>query len=586
MKNIIGIDLGTTNSEVALIKDNQPWIIPINGEQFMPSCVGLDAQGELLVGRAAKNQMALRPESTILSIKRLMGEKTTVLMGGKEFNPEEISALILKELKKTAEEFSGEEINEAVITVPAYFDDHQRKATKNAGELAGLTVKRIINEPTAAALAYDVTHQENQTILVYDLGGGTFDVSLVVVEDGIVEVKASHGDTHLGGDDFDELLIDHIADHFQNQHDIDLRTHKRTKNRLWQAVEKAKVELSNQPFTTIMEEFITDEQHLEIEIARNEYETMIHPLLTKTIDCIHACLRDAALLPGALNQILLVGGSSRTPLVRTLLEETFKIPIHYEINPDLIVAMGAAIQGGIIGGLKSDAILVDITPYTFGTSAVGDYQGSLQRGKFVPIIKRNTPLPTQKSEVFYTMYDNQKAVDIDIFQGEEEIAENNIPIGNFVIEDLSQKPEGNPILLELKLDLNGIIEVTATEKVSGLSKTVRMETSNAAIQEFDFTNSQQKLTTLTADHDYSQPNRPEEFLPELSSETEPHKTTISRARDLRRRAEKLLSRVDEDDALEINNLLDSSRETLTTKDWQKLEQTCESFSDLLFYLED
>ena len=585
MKNIIGIDLGTTNSEVALIKDNQPWIIPVNGEQFMPSCVGLDAQGELLVGRAAKNQMTLRPESTILSIKRLMGENTKVLMGGREFSPEEISALILKELKNRAEEFLGESVDEAVITVPAYFDDHQRKATKNAGELAGLSVKRIINEPTAAALAYDVTHQENQTILVYDLGGGTFDVSLVVVEDGIVEVKASHGDTHLGGDDFDKLLIDHVADHFQNLHGVDLRENSRTKNRLWQAVEKAKVELSNQPFTKVMEEFINEKQHLELEIARNDYEDMIHPLLTKTIDCINACLSDAALLPGALDQILLVGGSSRTPLVRNLLEETFQIPVHHEINPDLIVAMGAAIQGGIIGGRKSDAILVDITPYTFGTSAISDYQDLLQRGKFVPIIKRNTPLPTQKSEVFYTIHDNQEAVDVDIYQGEEELAENNIPIGNFVVENLSRRPEGNPILLELKLDLNGIIEVTATEKISGLSKTVRMETNNS-IQKFDFANSKEKIITLTTDLDYSQNSQTKEFPPDISPENDLHKTAISKARDLRRRAEKLLLKVDEDDASEIRDLLETCRETLTSKDWQKLEQTCESLSDLLFYLED
>ncbi|MCD6292764.1 MAG: Hsp70 family protein [Deltaproteobacteria bacterium] len=585
MKNIIGIDLGTTNSEVALIKDGQPLVLNINGEPFMPSCVGLDDQGELLVGRAAKNQMALRPESTILSIKRLMGEETTVLMGGREFSAEEISALILRELKKTAEDFLNQEIEEVVITVPAYFDDHQRKATKNAGELAGLTVKRIINEPTAAALAYDVNQKNDQTILVYDLGGGTFDVSLVVIESGIVEVKASHGDTHLGGDDFDELLINHVADNFQSRYDIDLRANKRQKNRLWQAVEKAKIELSNQPFTTISEEFITDEQHLEIEIERHDYETMIQPLLNKTIDCINACLRDAALLPGALDQILLVGGSSRTPLIRTLLEETFNTPVHHEINPDLVVAMGAAIQGGIIGGLKSDAILVDITPYTFGTSAVGEYQGMPQRGKFVPIIKRNTPLPTKKSEVFYTMHDNQEEIEVKIFQGEDPLAENNIMVGNFMVDNLSRKPNGNPILLDLKLDLNGILEVTATEKISGLSKTVHMEAGNIS-QKFDFSSSREKLANIVNDQDYALPDKSEDLLPADDPETNLHKKSITRARDLRRRAEKLLSQVDEDDALEINDLLENSRKELSARDWHKLEQTCESLSDLLFYLED
>ncbi|MEA3333278.1 MAG: Hsp70 family protein [Pseudomonadota bacterium] len=588
MKNIIGIDLGTTNSEVALIVDNQPRIIPINGEQFMPSCVGLDDQGELLVGRSAKNQMALRPESTILSIKRLMGEKTAVLMGGRQFSPEEISAIILRQLKKAAEEFLGQEIDETVITVPAYFDDHQRNATKMAGELAGLTVKRIINEPTAAALAYDVTHQENQNILVYDLGGGTFDVSLVVIEDEIVEVKASHGDTHLGGDDFDELLINHVADHFQNLHNVDLRENSRTKNRLWQALEKAKIELSSQPFTTVKEEYIDDKHHLEIEIARSDYEAMIFPLLSKTVDCIHACLRDADLLSGALNQIMLVGGSSRTPLIRTMLEETFGVPVHHEINPDLIVAMGAAIQGGIISGHKSDAILVDITPYTFGTSAANEFQGSLQTGLFVPIIKRNTPLPTQKSEVFHTMYDNQNAVSVEIYQGENPRAENNIPVGNFLVEGLSQVPEGNPITLNLKLDLNGILEVTATEKCSNLSKTVRMETNNSG-QNLDPVNSLEKLADF---FDGQTPGLEFDGLPqgENPAETEPgddsHKTVISRARDLRRRAEKLTAQVDEDDALEIKNLLETCREALSSRNWQKLEQSCESLSDLLFYLED
>ncbi|MEA1923787.1 MAG: Hsp70 family protein [Pseudomonadota bacterium] len=588
MKNIIGIDLGTTNSEVAVIVDNQPRIIPVNGEQFMPSCVGLDDQGELLVGRSAKNQMALRPESTILSIKRLMGEKTAVLMGGRQFNPEEISALILRELKKSAEEFLGQEIAETVITVPAYFDDHQRNATKLAGELAGLTVKRIINEPTAAALAYDVTHQENQTILVYDLGGGTFDVSLVTIEDEIVEVKASHGDTHLGGDDFDELLINHVADHFQNLHNVDLRENSRTRNRLWQALEKAKIELSSQPFSTIMEEYIDDKHHLEIEIARSDYEAMIYPLLSKTVDCIHACLRDAAILPGALSRIMLVGGSSRTPLIRTMLEETFGAPVHHEIDPNLIVAMGAAIQGGIISGHKSDAILVDITPYTFGTSAANEFQGSLQTGLFVPIIKRNTPLPTQKSEVFHTMFDNQKAVSVEIYQGEDPLAENNIPVGNFLVDGLSQVPQGSPIMLNLKLDLNGILEVTATEKCSNLSKTVRMETNNTG-QNFEPVNSLEKLAGF---FDLQRPglgledSLHEKSLPKTEPRSDADKAIISRARDLRRRAEKLAPQVDEDDALEIKNLLESSREALSAGDWQKLEQASESLSDLLFYLED
>ena len=588
MKNIIGIDLGTTNSEVAIIKNNQPHIISINNDNFMPSCVGIDDQGKILVGRAAKNQMVLRPESTILSIKRMMGEKTTILMGGRSFTPTEISALILKELKKCAEEFCGESIDEAVITVPAYFDDHQRKSTQNAGKLAGLEVKRIINEPTAAALAYGVNHQQNQTILVYDLGGGTFDVSLVVIEDEIVEVKASHGDTHLGGDDFDNLLIDHIAEEFLNKHEIDLRQDPRTRNRIWQAVEKAKIELSSQPYTTILEEYITPEKHLEMEISRYDYEIMIQPLISKTFDCINECLRDADLLPGDLDQIILVGGSSRTPLIHTQLENVFNTTIHSEINPDLIVAMGAAIQSGIISGMKSEGILVDITPYSFGTSAHEFDFFMPGEGQFVPIIKRNTPLPTRKSEVFYTVADNQKAVDVEIYQGEDPIAENNIRVGNFLIENLSPKPQGNPIVLDIKLDLNGILEVTATEKVSGLSKTVRMSSVNS-ISEYDFTESQKKLMEFDDGNDY------DSISPEVTEEngetsrqnaTGQQKELLRRAKSLRQRAEKISDRLDEDDTLEINNLLDTSKECVKNSDWKKLTQTCESLSDILFYLED
>jgi len=588
MGNIIGIDLGTTNSEVALIKDNQPYIISINDEDFMPSCVGVDDQDKLLVGRPAKNQMVLRPESTILSIKRLMGETTTILMGGRSFTPTEISALILKELKKCAEEFLGEDVDEAVITVPAYFDDHQRKATQNAGKLAGLEIKRIINEPTAAALAYGVNHQQNQTILVYDLGGGTFDVSLVVIEDEIVEVKASHGDTQLGGNDFDNLIIDHIAEDFLKKHEIDLRQDPRTRNRLWQAVEKAKIELSSQPYTAILEEFITKDKHLDLELSRSDYEIMIQPLISKTFDCINKCLHDAKLLPGDLDQIILVGGSSRTPLIRSQLEDIFKTTVHSEINPDLIVAMGAAIQSGIISGIKSGTILVDITPYSFGTSAHELELFTISEGKFVPIIKRNTPLPARKSEVFYTVADNQEVVDVEIYQGEEPIAENNIRVGNFLIENLSQEPQGNPIVLEIKLDLNGILEVTATEKVSGMSKTVRMS-SVSSITADNFAESQKKLKQLDGAND------PDAISLEATAATgetnEPHTTgqhkeLLSRAKNLRQRAEKINDKLDDDDALEINTLLDTTKESIKSSDWKKLEQTCESLADILFYLED
>jgi molecular chaperone DnaK len=330
-----------------------------------------------------------------------------------------------------------------VITVPAYFDDAQRKATRNAGELAGLKVRRIINEPTAAALAYDHDLETDQIILVYDIGGGTFDASLVVVQNGVVEVKASHGNTHLGGDDFDRLLMDYADDLFFEQHGVRLKTDLKAANRLWAAVEKAKCELSDAPYARIREEFIVNDLHLDLEIARSDYEEMIRPLLDKTMDSVHRCFKDAAMLPGAVDKVILVGGASRTPLVSELVGNAIGTEPRHEVDPDLIVAMGAAIQAGVINGQKTHSILVDITPYTFGTSAIGMLNGKMREDLFVPLIQRGTALPAKKGDAFATMYDNQEAVDVRIYQGEAPLAEDNIFIGNFLVEGLSDSPAGN-----------------------------------------------------------------------------------------------------------------------------------------------
>jgi len=463
MEIIVGIDLGTTNSEICYLDKGKPVMIEIDNQSFMPSCVGLDDQGSLLVGQMALNQAISRPESTILSIKRQMGETSKVALGEKEYSPEEISSLILMELKKHAEEKLGKKIHKTIITVPAYFDDTQRNATKVAGELAGLDVMRIINEPTAAAVAYQAGHDKNHTILVYDLGGGTFDVSLVVVEDGVVEVKASHGDTSLGGDDFDELLMDYVAQAVKEENDIDLLGDIKTKSRLRSIMEKAKKELSDHPYSKISEEFLSGDFHLEREILRENYEELIRPLLKKTLDCIHRCLKDASLLPMDIDKVILVGGSSRTPLVHELITQEIGIEPRYEINPDLIVAMGASIQGAAIAGQKTSSILVDITPYTFGTSAMAVYEGVERLDVYIPVIKRNTPLPVNKGEFFYTVHDNQEEVNVKIFQGEAPLVDDNIFIGNFCIEGLSKVEAGNKILLTLELDINGILEVTAEE---------------------------------------------------------------------------------------------------------------------------
>ena len=577
MSAIVGIDLGTTNSEVAVIKDGRPHIIPVDGQSIMPSCVGIDPGGNIVVGWVAKNQMVAAPESTILSIKRKMGEATQLQLAGRYFSPEEISAMILAKLKTAAEAHLGEAVTEAVITVPAYFDDAQRKATQNAGILAGLEVRRIINEPTAAALAYDAVQTKDQTVLVYDLGGGTFDASLVVVQSGVVEVKSSHGDTHLGGDDFDHLLMAYADQAFFDQHGVRLMDDLKARNRLWVAVEKAKRALSDSPFAHIREEYIVGDLHLDLEIARLEYEEMIRPLLRKTMDCVHRCFKDAAILPGAVDKVILVGGASRTPLVAELVRQAIPVEPRHEIDPDLIVAMGAAIQAGVIKGQKTNSILVDITPYTFGTSAVGMLDGLFQENVFVPMIHRGTPLPARKSEVFLTMYDGQPAVDVRIYQGEAPSAEDNIFIGNFLIEGLKDIPAGNQIILALALDLNGVLDVTAMEKRTGLSKTVRMQAGNGAAA-FDLDQAREHLSAAFG---------PDPAAPGRSKEISGDKQhVIVAAKDLRKRANVFLDDIDATDADELRALLAESQKAVADGDLPKLTQLNESLSDMLFYLED
>src|ERR1700735_1483037 len=464
MKEIIaGIDLGTTNSAIAFVKDGAPEIVLIDGQPTMPSCVGIDPNGKLLVGSPARNMLIASPESTVLSIKRKMGQDTRVALGEKNFSPEEISSFILRRLKDEAERFLGQPVQKAVITVPAFFDENQRKATQNAGALANLEVVRIINEPTAAALAYNADHPVDERILVYDLGGGTFDVSVVVVEGGVVEVKASHGDTQLGGDDFDQLLIQHVVDEFHRLHNIYLNENPRTLRRLKLILERAKCQLSDEPFVRLREEYIHQDLHLEIEIRRDEYEEMIAPYLQKTLDCIHHALQDARLLPSDISKVMLVGGATRTPLVHQLIEERLRIVPRWEINPDLIVALGASIAAAGMAGEKTKSILVDITAHSFGVEAVAStYEG--ERLIYTPIIHRNTPLPVSKSEIYTTHFDNQTEVHVVVYEGEDPLPENNTLVGEFQVEGLRKADQRNPIVLNFNLDLNGMLKVTATEK--------------------------------------------------------------------------------------------------------------------------
>ena len=585
METIVGIDLGTTNSEISVLEDGKPKVIAVDGDPIMPSCVGIDQNGKLIVGRPAKNRIISDPETTILSIKRKMGENIRIKLGDKEFSPEEISSFILSELKKHAEKYLGKSVEKAVITVPAYFDDRQRNATKDAGKLAGLDVVRIINEPTAAALAYDAGHPENHKLLVYDLGGGTFDVSLVVVEDGVVEVKASHGDTKLGGDDFDQLLINHIIEIFKEKHGVDLNVDLRSRRRLLVSAEKAKRELSDTPFARIREEYIHNDLHLDVEISRDEYEEMIMPLLQKTLQCIQMCLKDASLLPKDIDKVILVGGATRTPLVHKIIRQEIGLDPHYEISPDLIVSMGAAIQGGIIAGDKTHSILVDITPYTFGTGAIGEREGMFHRDIFVPIIKRNTALPVSKGDVFFTAVDNQEAVDVKIYQGEEPIATDNIFIGNFVIKGLSKVPQGNAIVLNLELDINGILKVTAIEKCSGLTKAVTLDTKNVK-PHLDIAEAQKNIASLLSDEDEYEDVETFDVEQDAAGGEPGKQPLLAKAKELRKRAEKLLGSIAEEDAKDIRDMLEKNREAINTGDMKRLAETNTSLEDIIFYLED
>lgn len=572
---IIGIDLGTTNSAVACVRDGQPRILPIDGSPTMPSCVGLSPDGELLVGREALNQFAVYPERTVRSIKRRMGLDYQVTLGDQSFGPEEISALILKKLKAAAEEALGQPVSKAVVTVPAYFDENQRKATRQAGELAGLQVERILNEPTAAALAYGADRRESEKVLVYDLGGGTFDASLVVSENGVIEVKSSHGDTQLGGDDFDQVLVRRAARSFVKEGGSDPLEDPVAHNRLKLRMEAAKIHLSSNPFVQVEEAFFHEGKNLALEVTREEYEEEIRPLLDKTVGCCAQCLHDAAIRGPELDRILLVGGASRTPLVQALIEERLGLEPRHEIDPDLIVAYGAALQGAALAGEPSAGILVDITPYNLGISALSGPFGELG---FSTIIRRNTPLPVSRSELFRTATDNQPEVIIMVYQGETENLEGNRMIGEFVVEGLSKAPAGDPILVHFQLNLNGMLEVTATEKRTGLSKTVELDTGTRH-GIVDLTASKERLGALAGDEDASVEGAVVDNMPPSDA---------GEAETLRERADHLLEldSIDADDRAELLELRKKSNAALEAGDREALAALNNALEDLLFYLED
>jgi molecular chaperone DnaK len=470
MDPIVGIDLGTTNSEVAFILDGLATVLMDNDNGIVPSVVGIDTNGKIIVGREALNQAVIAPERTVQSVKRRMGSDERISMGDSTYLPQEISACILKALKERAEKCLQKPIFKAVITVPAYFTDAQRQATREAGEIAGLNVVRIINEPTAASLAYESQNPKSQTILVYDLGGGTFDVSIVRIENGIVEVLSSTGDNHLGGDDFDQRIVNRLTANIQEDLSLDVTGNPVVMARLKRAAENAKIALSFEPYVRIEEDHIGKKLfksiHLSYELPRSDFIEMIEDDLSRTMDSVTKALEDAAMLPSAIDKIILVGGSTRIPEISLMLEEKFGQMPHGEIDPDLCVALGASIQAGREMGLDSSSVLLDITPYSFGTSAVGEIDGIPTPYLYVPLIRRNTKLPASRSDAFYTLVDNQKQVEVTVFQGEQPHALDNVLLGKFMFL-LTPAPSGSDIILNFDLDLNGILKIQAVEKATG-----------------------------------------------------------------------------------------------------------------------
>ncbi|HAH86152.1 MAG TPA: molecular chaperone DnaK [Armatimonadetes bacterium] len=470
MGRTVGIDLGTTNSVVAVMEAGEPVVIPnAEGSRITPSVVGFSKSGERLVGATAKRQAIINPDRTISSIKRHMGSDYKVKIDDKNYTPEEISAMLLQKLKADAETYLGDKVTDAVITVPAYFNDAQRTATKTAGEIAGLNVQRIINEPTAASLAYGLEKKENETILVYDLGGGTFDVSVLEVGEGVFEVKSTAGDTKLGGDDWDQRVVDYVADEFKKQEGIDLRNDKQALQRLREASEKAKVELSSVVQTSINLPFITATQegpkHLDVNLTRAKFEELTADLAERTVTAFKRSLSDAGISEKELDEIILVGGSTRMPHIYELVKRLGGKEPHKGVNPDEVVAVGAAIQGGVLAGTVKDVVLLDVTPLSLGIETLG--------GVFTKLIERNTTIPTRKSEVFTTAVDGQTDVEVHVLQGEREMASANKTLGRFHLVGIPPAPRGIPqIEVTFDIDANGIVNVSAKDRATGKEQSI------------------------------------------------------------------------------------------------------------------
>jgi molecular chaperone DnaK (HSP70) len=596
---IVGIDLGTTNSEVAAFTDGQVRVLGPGDQRILPSCVGLSASGELLVGEPARNQQALYPERTVRSIKRRMGSQEPVMLGGKSLTAPEISAVILRELVEWTRISLGERPERAVITVPAYFSDAQRAATREAGALAGLEVVRILNEPTAASLAYGYGDGSRHTALIYDLGGGTFDVSVVNVEGEVTEVLASHGNNRLGGDDFDDLLAERLAGEFQLRHGIDLRNgHPSAKARLWWAAEEAKKKLSQEPYARIREESLAERDgkplHLEMEISREEYEALIRPLVESTLDSVSQALRDSGRKPGDMDAVLLVGGSTRTPLVFNLLTERMGVEPRQDVHPDLCVALGAGVLASRLSGRDVDRVLVDVSPYSFGVSFMGERGGFPYAHCYKPIIRRNTPLPLTRTERFYTAHAFQTEVNVHVYQGEDDDALKNILVGDFTIGGLTETEEPNEILCRMRLDLDGILQVTLTGRSQQITIANAMQTKTPEEIAAGRKRIQELFASRSADFEdfddsFSEEADAEIIETEIETGGAPgdgaRMAGEAEAKSLMARSRKLLDGMHEEDREDAIDLHERIEGAIQAGDAESLAKASRALTELLFFME-
>ncbi len=566
MGKIIGIDLGTTNSEVAFVEAGKPTIIKsAEGQTYFPSVVAFTKDGEMLVGETAKRQEVTNPEGTVLRIKRKMGTGEKIKIRGKEYTPEQISAFILQKIKKDAEDFLGETIKDAVITVPAYFNDDQRQATKDAGKIAGLNVKRIINEPTAASLAYGLDKEGEHRIAVYDFGGGTFDITLMEVGEGVFEVLSTNGDTKLGGSDMDQALVDYIAEEFKKQHKIDLRKDPKTFQRVLEAAEAAKMELSSTLQTDINLPYITvidnEPKHLEMKLTRAKFEEIIGSFVEKTEKPCKQALKDAKLKPADIDHIVLVGGTTRIPLVIKTVEKIFGKKPKRDVDPMECVAAGAAIQAGVLSGdIDKDIVLLDVTPLTLSIETLGAVA--------TPLIERNTTVPTKKSKIFSTAADNQPSVDINVLQGERSMASDNESLGRFHLDGILPAPRGLPqIEVAFDIDVDGILNVSAKDLGTGKEQSIRI-TGSTKLSDDEI----ERMKQDAKEHEEEDKKRKEKI--------EVRNTADALVYSTEKTVEELKEKISSEDKEKIDAALKELREALTGDDTEKIKEKTEALSQI------